>query len=616
MKRSFYILLSALVFVYLLLRAIYVPLVHDEIATFFYYIQMLDVNPLAGANPDANNHILNSLLAGISHKYLGYSPLSIRLPNLLSFILYAYFVFQIGQLLINKWAQVSFYVSLLFAVYFVQFFALSRGYGMSMAFLFGAFYYCLALYEHSSPTKVMLGLFCSVLAVFANMSLLPLSMLLAVVMKVLVLRKLKDYKSIGSLLQIVPASVVWIVGMYYAVVISFKMKNEGSLYYGELDGFWDITVKSQLLMLFETDGKIAQICALIFVFLLVWLVMKLLSNDKLKSIFDTHYFFFYLLVGSVIGIELMAMVLHVNYPEDRVGMYLIPLAIGSFCFAIDKLSGAYKQLLLIPLVVFPIHFLFTLNLSKSSLWQVEYIPDRFYETIKQSSSKSIYGATVGGDGQRIFTYSQKIYADTVSPKPNMMQLWQKTLFDTNLAINLPHHPAQYFDYLICKPQYVKDILPLYDSVDYSEFTKFRLYKRKETAKLNKLREFKTQAQSESNKEFLEFYHELFDSVNFDAIQLGLQMNLQSLSHPFRARVVAEIRNAATGEKIDYQFFQLNWLYQKTEQNEPVVQRFVFNNLSHFVKDSPIEIVFYLWNINKKPYTLYGATVEEFEVIDH
>jgi hypothetical protein len=140
-----------------------------------------------------------------------------------------------------------------------------------------------------------------------------------------------------------------------------------------------------------------------------------------------------------------------------------------------------------------------------------------------------------------------------------------------------------------------------------------LYRRKEIPQLNKRREFTTQAQSESNREFLEFYHQRYDSVNFDAIQLGLQMNLQSLSHPFRARVVAEIRNVSTGEKLDYQFFQLNWLYQKTEQIEPVVQRFVFNNLSYFVKESPIEIVLYLWNINKKPYTLYGAKVEEFEV---
>lgn len=615
MKRNLYILLSTLVFIYLLLRAIYVPLVHDEIATFFYYIQQIDVNPLAGANPDANNHILNSLLSGISHKYLGYSALSIRLPNLLSFILYAFFLWKIGQFLSNKWTQVTFYLSLLCAVYFVQFFALSRGYGMSMAFLFGVFYYCLTLYAKSSARNVAFGLVFMILAVFANMSLLPLIILLAIVVKVLVLKRFKEYNTFKSVGWIVPSVVFWIVGMYYAIIISFKMKNEGALYYGELDGFWEITVKSQLLMLFETDGMMAQICALVFVFLLVWLVIKGVSADKFNSIFDTHYLFFYLLVGSVIGIELMAIVLHVNYPEDRVGMYLVPLTIGSFCFAIDKQPLSFSRLLLISLAIFPVHFLFTLNVSKSSLWQVEYIPERFYQTIKNDTSPHGYGATVGGDGQRIFTYTQKIYADTASPKPNMMQLWQKTLFDSNLNIVRENHPARYLDYLICKPQYIQSILPLFDSVDYAQDTKFRLYKRKQPPNLTKLREFVTPPKSESTEEFVEFYHQKFDTLTHDALQLGLTLNLQSLQHPFRARVVTEIRNSKTGEKLDYQFFQLNWMYQKTEQTETIRQRFIVNNLKEFTRDSTIEIVFYLWNIRQKPFTLYGAKVEEFIVND-
>jgi len=614
MKKGFYIFLSFLVFIYLALRALYVPLVHDEIATFFYYIQMLDVNPLAGANPDANNHILNSLLAGISHKYLGYSAFAIRLPNILSFVFYAFFLWKIGQFLSNKWTQVAFYVSLLFAVYFVQFFALSRGYGMSMAFLFGAFYYGLTLYQKASGKNVAFGLLCMTLAVFANMSLLPLVLLLALVMAILVVKRFKEYR-IVSPIWIVTAALFWLVGMYYAIKISFKMKEEGSLYYGELDGFWDITVKSQLLMLFENDSPVPQLFVSLILLVLLGIFIRVFSKDKFTSIFKTHYFFFYLLIGSVIGIELMARVLHVNYPEDRVGMYLIPLVIGSLCFGADRVKKPSSAWLLLPLIVFPIHFFVTLNIEKSSLWQVEYIPERFYETIKNDASHEGYGATVGGDGQRIFTYSQKIYADTISPKPNMMQLWQKTLFDSNLNIVLPNHPAQYFDYLICKPQYVQSVLHLFDSIDYAESTKFRLYKRKRTPEITKLREFVTEAKSESSQEFIEFYHQRFDSISFDAMQLGLEMQLQSLSHPFRARVVAEIRNTSTGDKIDYQFFQLNWLYNRTEQNERVVQRFVFNNLRHFVKESPIEVVFYLWNINRKPYTLYHAKVEEFKLND-
>jgi MFS family permease len=614
MKKGLYVVLSVLVSVYLTLRAMYVPLVHDEIATFFYYIQQIDVNPLAGANPDANNHILNSLLGGISHKYLGYSAFSIRLPNLLSFIFYAFFLWKIGQFLSNKWTQITFYVSLLFAVYFVQFFALSRGYGMSLAFLFGAFYYCISLYEKASARNVALGLLFMIMAVFSNMSLLPPVLLLAIVMLVLFLRKFKSYNSLKSYSWIIPSLFFWVIGMYYAIIISFKMKNEGSLYYGELEGFWDITVKSQLLMLFENDTILPQVLLFIGVLMLLIVYFNLVYKFKFRSLFNQHFFFFYLLVGSIIGIQLMAIILHVNYPEDRVGMYLIPLFIGSFCFGVDALPEKRINLILIPFIVFPFHFLATLNIDKSSLWQVEYIPERFYETIKNTKTNSLYGATVGGDGQRIFTYTQKLFSDTVSPKPNMMQLWQKTLFDSNLNINVPNHPAQYFDYLVAKPEYVTAILPLYDSIDYAEFTKFRLYKRKKTPVLKKLNEFITEKKNESSEEFIEFYHEYFDSLNYDAIQLGLQFNLQALSHPFRARVVTELKYQ-DGEQIDYQFFQLNWMYEQTLNQETIVQRVILNNLKHYLQKSPIEIKMYLWNINRKPYSLYGAKVEEFGVFD-
>lgn len=626
MKKNLYIVLSFLVFVYLTLRAIYVPLVHDEIATFFYYIQQLDVNPLAGANPDANNHILNSYLSGISHKLFGYSAFSIRLPNLLSFILYAFFVFKIGQFLTKKWTQIVFYLSLLFAAYFVQFFALSRGYGMSMAFLFGVFYHVLCLYKKTSVRHLSFGLLFSLLAVYANMSLLPIILLLAVGMKFLALKEYKSFLSLKKYAVSVPVILLWLVGVYYAIKISFKMKEEGSLYYGELDGFWEITIKSQLLMLFENDGMYPQVILFIGLLIMAMIYFNLLYAHKISSIFKSSFFFFYMLLGSIVGIELMAILLEVNYPEDRVGMYLIPLFIGAFCFGVDAIEGKRMQVVLIPLLLIPLHFIYSLNLKKTSLWKYGYIPERFYQEIKNEPDQNDYATTVGGDGQRIFIYTEKLYVDTSANKPNMMQLWQKSLFDTNLNIKVPNHPAQYFDYLICKPKYVKDILPLYDSIDYAELTEFRLYKRKKKAQKIKLKEFKTDPRGESDEEFVEFYHEYFDSLDYDALQLGLKLNLQSLRHPFRARVVAELKYK-DGEQIDYQFFQLNWMYPKMVKENTVKQSFIFNNLKHYLQKGPLELKLYLWNIDKQRfgnsssekkkkqirYTLYGATVEEFGV---
>ena len=614
MNKTLYIILAFVVFVYLTLRAIYVPLVHDEIATFFYYIQQLDWNPLAGANPDANNHILNSILAGISHKFFGYSAFSIRLPNLLSFIPYAFFVFKIGQKLTRKSSRWAFYIGMLFPIYFIQFFALSRGYGMSMAFLIGAIYYILNLYDKKSLTSLSLAIVCMLLGVYANMSVLPLVMILVVVIIVLVLRKKQEYFNPLSLTVSTFFSSVFVVLMYYAIKISFKMKEEGSLYYGELDGFWEITIKSELLMLFENSAFITQlILAIVLVLLLVIYVFKL-SKDKLHSIFNPNYLFFYLLIGIMIGIELMAKILEINYPEDRVGMYLYPLLLGTLCFGVDSMKLKWSSLFLIPVLIIPIHFIVSINFDKTSQWKSGYIPTRFFEAIKNHKTETKYPTTVSGDAQRIFIYTNKIYLEE-NTKENNIQLWEKTIYDSNFNLNVLNHPGKYADYLVTNSKYIKSISSLYDSIDGAKLTGFGLFKRNKIVKkqlLSKTNKFKD---GEVSDEYFEFYHQTFDSLNYDAVMLGFNLKIQSLSHPFKGRIAVEIRDKKTGDKLEYQYFQLNWMYPKMEKVNPIIKSMYFNNLKHYSNNGPIEIVAYLWNIDKKPFSIYKGEMEVYKVLD-
>jgi hypothetical protein len=124
-----------LVFIYLIFRALYVPLVHDEAATFFHYIVSENFIP-PEAHWDANNHILNSALTYLSYSLFGSSELSLRIPNLLTFIIYVVYTFKISKIISNKLLRWVFLISLILAHNFIEFFALTRGYGMSMEFLF------------------------------------------------------------------------------------------------------------------------------------------------------------------------------------------------------------------------------------------------------------------------------------------------------------------------------------------------------------------------------------------------------------------------------------------------------------------------------------------------
>ena len=92
--------------------------------------------------------------------------------------------------------------------------------------------------------------------------------------------------------------------------------------------------------------------------------------------------------------------------------------------------------------------------------------------------------------------------------------------------------------------------------------------------------------------------------------IGVELELQSLNHPFTSRVVAEVRNPETGKAMEYQYFQLDWLSNKIVSKIPVKQSLYLQNLPKFKQ---VEIVVYVWNIKKKPYSIYKGKTEVFKV---
>jgi hypothetical protein len=101
-----FIAVSIIMAAFLVARAILVPMAHDEIATFYYFVQSGKVSPFL-SNIDTNNHFLNSALTWVSYRFFGSSPLALRLPNLL-FIpgfsdLYSLLPWHLRCTLLNSW---------------------------------------------------------------------------------------------------------------------------------------------------------------------------------------------------------------------------------------------------------------------------------------------------------------------------------------------------------------------------------------------------------------------------------------------------------------------------------------------------------------------------------
>jgi hypothetical protein len=609
-KKS-YIALSILVFIYLIFRAIYVPLAHDELATFYYYIQPFQFNPFTNAHGDANNHILNSIFSGISFKLFGFSSLSIRLVNLLTFIPFAIFVYKIGEFLNNNITKAMFYLGMLLTVNFIQFFAMSRGYGISMAFLIVAFYYTLKLYKEASWLKVALAFFSLLVALFANLSVMYLVLITICIIGLTILLNLKQYLANKYHLALVILSFVGVViGLKVAIDISFFLKENGLLYYGTLDGFWVLTITSMLDLLFENKELFIQvILGISIVFLLVVYGVNL-WKDKLKVLTDSRYMFFFMLVGVVCAIQIAALFLHNNYPEDRVALYLLPLFMAALSFGVDGLKQAnISRLALLPIALIVGHFFFGANMDRISIWPQDSMPDRYYEIVKNYDNKTKYPSNVAGYALRGFTYTNKVYRD--GGNENMIQLWTSESFDSLRNLVVKNHPAIYADFLISDRNDIKAIGHLYDSIDYDPICKHLLLKRKQPVK----KEFFIKKESLTShgvtkNEYVELIRQEYDSLGVEGLLVGLDLKITSTQLPFKGRVVADITNKTTGERIQYDYFALDWLRYSWKKKDRLVKSFYLYNLPQL---DNVEVLIYIWNLDKKPVEVIEGELEIFKV---
>ena len=132
--RIIYWLVCLAVIIVIAVRNWLVPFAHDEVATFFYYIQPGSFYPFF-SHTDANGHFLMSATSWICFKVLGSSTFSLRFPCVISFVFLCVGVSRINNHLSKVFSKVFLTSFFICCFHFIAFFSLCRGYGISMAFL-------------------------------------------------------------------------------------------------------------------------------------------------------------------------------------------------------------------------------------------------------------------------------------------------------------------------------------------------------------------------------------------------------------------------------------------------------------------------------------------------
>lgn len=449
-KEEFWLsIISVLVLIYLIFRAIHVPILHDEISTLWIYVETGNFLPWT-AWPDANNHFLNSFGTWIMYTLAGDEPWSLRFPNVITFIIYAISVIGISRHFNDRFMGIGFAIVMLLTHGFIEFFAFARGYGMSMAFLVFSIWMILRTFHTGRIYYSSLAFLSIVLAIMANLTLLPSSLILFLYI-LLMCRPLMKMNSKIQRTLFFTSALLFVLVFFIAAKHSLLLKSLDLLYYGGETTFTSAVLKTHAVMLFSSEQTLLIFAPVLLSTIAILLFIFKFYQKGFQHTFNPNLTLFpALFVGSIFVIFTMHRFMEVNFPEDRTSLFLYPFFVGLIFFTADAFRKKSIRLIVLPFIFVPIHFLTHINTSYSFHWKYEHLTEEFPMIIAQDYNNS---------KAECFTISgYKIHA----------QIWAYYVRQSDSGaplLNPVNYPNNFDDFILLRPEESKEFPGFFESYD-------------------------------------------------------------------------------------------------------------------------------------------------------
>ena len=594
--RPFFVLTSIVMALLVLLRAWLIPFAHDEVATFYFYVQPGSFIPFY-SHVDANGHFLTNVGTWLCYKLFGSSPLALRLPNVLAFVLLCLASYRLSRLLNGIFAKLLLLFGLVVAFHFAAFFSLCRGYGLSMAFLLWAMSFFYAAVEQGDIKKLGWFVFTSQLALAANLTLVFVLLICSGI--ILVWRLLVDKRMSAGVV------LLWLLHfalLAFWIAYAFYLQHNGALYYGSGDSYWHVSFVSLIDTVFFHHPLMHGLVALVFSLLLVYWCYAFYQRGLR---FITHSRFaltFFVLLVLVFSFFALKQLFHVNYPEDRTGLFFYVFFVLSLAFKVSELRYVYQPVSIIFSVFVLLHLVFYVNLHHHP-WRIyETFPQRFVNTLCAAQKQSTQKITIGGHRLREFIYGFMNYNSggmlNHMTSPEAMQM------NADYAVAYKADAPYYHRY--------------YDEIDSDATWGFVLLKHRAGITRTLLYEDKSRVSFNGQAAYNNAYEcrdTTFPSRN--PLLAEFELQVYQVPVPFNAWLVLQIdADDADGGNALVRV-PLNLLRKNLHQSEPLRLDVLSGNLPKKIK----RLVCYLWNIDQKPveiqlvnFKLYQLNSEGIQVV--
>lgn len=376
---------AAVMFAYILWRALLVPVVHDEARVMRLYVYSGHLLP-PNAVLDAGNHLLVTLLGQWATFLFGKTLWAVRLFPVLTYPLYAFGIIGLMRMIDARIIRWCFGVALLTMPFLFEFFSLFRGYGPSIAFEVLGLMWLIRYVENGATRSLALMLLFFSLAIFSNLSLL----LVCCTAFGLATIRLLIFHEYGRVKQIVLLLLGGGVPVTLMVWYGSLLSENNLLYSGGTAGLLNDVIGS---LVFLTTGVIRDTwnvaIAVLACVAMAWAVFYFLWRKQDPARFALVVVGVVLLV-EVVGRTLMARVMHTPWPTQRTALHYVPLVLVLCAFALDRLGTIRPLATWASLVVlcFPIRTLATLNTTHCALWADQCIAPEVFDLVAAAQTKA------------------------------------------------------------------------------------------------------------------------------------------------------------------------------------------------------------------------------------
>ncbi len=440
-------------------RAMHMSMTHDESGTYLFWYDQ-SVLPFfydTSVWTSANNHLLNTFLFQLSERLFGFSDFSIRLPNVLSWILYSSSCILLSRMAFKAiGAQIIFLSFTLLNPYVFDFFSLCRGYGLSLALLSASLLAAGHYLSHYSLARLALCytlLLLSSAAILSHAILIPCFAITAVVLAIYRRGLSASVPTIMSTIGFLALSSL----MLYTPIKA--LSQNGELAYGNqnLYSSWSTLTQDTLMgkaYLGESTFSIFAIAILISIAITIITLLIRFRRSSEDHSSGTQLFFMIVFSLLIISLLLAHTLLGSEYPINRKSLFIIPIAAGLLASGAELIrdNALARGIGIVVLLTCSLHMINTLQLDHTREWWYDSHTKTFVTDIRSDSKNQ--PASIGTDW--LFHPTLSYYIITNEWSELQLQPYQKEL-DTETV----------YDYFISTAGAIPRLEKSYDMINRS-----------------------------------------------------------------------------------------------------------------------------------------------------